>query len=344
MFGRLQEETEEEEKKDYYEDPHVYFRSFNEEPHHPHGDAHFLKDDANLDICIKQDDCHGDRMVEESPRNGIKEEITSASTTRPSPYLGYRDAEFGYSNLKLEDNLPASNSITIESKIKTAITRILDARPREEAEYIMSIFSSLVVALDQICSKQELQYLNEAFLERMISQLIENEKNNSYNETMAIKTLVRDELRNLPLERPESMIEGEALSMNRRKVKKILKGNKNSSSLNHINENYVSNIFQFAKKYFPEDKEIQKIANERNVSAVNFKRLVRIKLGDSALAKRAKLRIKEIGKELLCHIEYWMSEGYFDQCNEREKYITNKEKALADLGLDAHFDLIKTMA
>jgi len=39
-----------------------------------------------------------------------------------------------------------------------------------------------------------------------------------------------------------------------------------------------------------------------------------------------------------------MSEGYFDQCNEREKYITNKEKALADLGLDAHFDLIKTMA
>lgn len=341
-FGRPQQGFPDEEKKDYYEDPHVYWKSYNEESH-PTGDDQFLKDDDNLDICIKRDDAHGDKMVEECPRSGIKEEITSSST-RPSPYITSRDAEFGHIPIKLEENLTASNSVTIELKIKAAVSRILETKSREEAEYIFGIFSSLVVALDQICSKQELEYLNDTFLERMISQLIENEKNNSFNETMAIKTLVKDELKNLPLERPETVIENEALSMNRRKVKKILKGNKNSSSLNHINENYVSNIFQFAKKYFPDDKEIQRIANERNVSAVNFKRLVRIKLGDSALLKRAKLRIKEIGNELLGHIEYWMSEGYFDQCNEREKYIINKEKALVDLGLDSHYELIKTMA
>jgi hypothetical protein len=341
FFGRPQGFSDEE-KKDYYEDPHVYFKNYNEESHPP-GDGNFLKDDDNLDIFIKRDDAHGDRMVEESPEHGIKEEMTSSST-RPSPYIRSREAEFGHIPIKLEENLTASNSLTIEIKIKAAVSRILETKSKDEAEYIFGIFSSLVVALDQICSKQELEYLNDTFLERMISQLIENEKNNSFSETMAIRTLVQDELKNLPLERPDTIIENEALFMNRRKVKKILKGNKNSSSLNHINENYVSNIFQFAKKYFPDDKEIQRIANERNVSAVNFKRLVRIKLGDSALVKRAKLRIKEIGNELLGHIEYWMSEGYFDQCNEREKYIINKAKALVDLGLDSHLDLIETMA
>jgi len=111
------------------------------------------------------------------------------------------------------------------------------------------------------------------------------------------------------------------------------KGRKNKSNLNHINENYVSNIFQFAKRNYLEDKELQKVANERNVSALNFRRLMAVKLTDDIMTRKAKSRIVGSGRELLSNVEAYMTEGYFEQCADREKYIWNKEKALRDLAL-----------
>jgi len=104
-----------------------------------------------------------------------------------------------------------------------------------------------------------------------------------------------------------------------------------------MNENYVSNVFQFAKHHYKSDKDVQKIANTRNVSAKNFKALTRNYLKDTALIRKAKTRIIASGRELIGNAEYWMKAGFFDQCTEREKYIIYKEKALTDLVLDRRY-------
>lgn len=107
--------------------------------------------------------------------------------------------------------------------------------------------------------------------------------------------------------------------------------------MNHMNENYVSNIFQFSKQNFENDRELQRIANTRNVSAANFKKITRINLADTALVRKSKMRILNSGRELVTNIENWMNAGYFGQCTDREKYIRFKEKALSDLVLERPF-------
>jgi len=129
--------------------------------------------------------------------------------------------------------------------------------------------------------------------------------------------------------------EEELMSTYKRKipVNAGAKGRKNKSNLNHINENYVSNIFQFAKRSYLDDKELQRVANERNVSALNFRKLTAVKLTDDIMTRKAKVRIIGAGRELITNVEAYMTEGYFEQCADREKYIWNKEKALRDLAL-----------
>lgn len=73
------------------------------------------------------------------------------------------------------------------------------------------------------------------------------------------------------------------------------------------------------------------------MSANNFRNLTKLKMDDTLLVRKAKVRIVGCGKELVNNIEYWMNDGYFGQCTEKEKYIHNKEKALTDLVLDRDF-------
>jgi len=156
-------------------------------------------------------------------------------------------------------------------------------------------------------------------------------------ERKVLKGLVDDEMNHMRNNRPERMVTEDDLTIQKRKEKKAHKGNRNSSNANHLNENYVSNIFQFAKRNYPEDKEIIRIGNERNVSANNFRNLMTAKLTDDLMTRKAKARIQGSGKELVGNIEYWMKDGYFEQCADREKYIMRKEKALRDLALTGNY-------
>jgi len=273
-------------------------------------------------------------MFTEFPNNKIKEEDISVST-RPSPMMAFHDHELEEAPLKLEENSMTHNHYDQENKEKAM--KLMANKTKDEVDYIRSVLATMFRSCREVSTNGP--ELDERFIEPIVLNLLESKKVMAEKENQSIKEMVQDEMNELIGSRPGRAIEEEELGFNKRKVKKMLKGNKNSSSLNHVNENYVSNIFQFAKKNFPEDKEVRKIANERNVSASNFKRLMTIKLNDTAIVKRAKYRIMEGGRELLNNIEYWMNEGYFDQCNDREKYIAHKQKALYDLGLEGRIEI-----
>lgn len=314
-----------------FDDPKIYFKDFNDEFHHQHDDDR-IHHNFFSDINVK-DSMETEEILTEFPK--IKEEATSVST-KPSPLILHnKESDFEEIPLKLEENSMAQSTSDLQTQAKAL--KLLGHRTKDEVEYITSVLSTMLRSCREVSTNGP--ELDDVLLEPMLLNLLEAKKSMAEKESQSIREIVADEISELRVGRPLKAIEEEDLGFNKRKVKKMLKGNKNSSSLNHVNENYVSNIFQFAKKNFPEDKEIRKIANERNVSASNFKKLMNIKLVDSAMVKRAKYRIMEGGKELLNNIEYWMNEGYFDQCNDREKYIAHKYKALIDLGLEGRPDI-----
>jgi hypothetical protein len=214
------------------------------------------------------------------------------------------------------------------------IENFLDTRSDEERAYVKQIFPTLLETIKESCSLYPSPTMNGKLMETIIHHLICGKQIVAGVEGKLVQKMVDKEVQEIKEQRPNRRIKQENLGENKRKTKKSIKGHKNNSSLNHINENYVSNIFQFAKQNHPEDKEIHAIANTRNVSASNFRKLTHMKMDDSLLVRKAKVRILGSGKELVSNIEYWMNDGYFGQCQEKEKYIANKDKALTDLVLD----------
>jgi len=147
----------------------------------------------------------------------------------------------------------------------------LRERSYEEKAYIEKIFPMLLNSVQEVLANNQLP-LNNDIIAAIVNELLSSKQALLAAERGAMESLTEQEMEDISYDRPEEMITEEELAVSTRKEKRAIKGNRNGSSVNHLNENYVSNIFQFAKRNYPEDKEIQRIGNERNVSALNFKK------------------------------------------------------------------------
>jgi hypothetical protein len=259
-----------------------------------------------------------------------QEEASSASTKDSGLIEPYYNIEG--SSYTGEDNYFDESTSDWEMDLTKRILYVLRERSYEEKAYIEKIFPMLLHSVQEVLSNNQLP-LNNDIIAVIVNELVNSKLALLAAERDALESLAGEEMEDISYDRPEDMITEEELAVSTRKEKRATKGNRNGSSVNHLNENYVSNIFQFAKRNYPEDKEVQRIGNERNVSALNFKRLIDAKLTDGIMTRKAKARIAESGKELVGNIEYWMKDGYFEQCSDREKYIYHKQKALRDLAL-----------
>jgi hypothetical protein len=246
-------------------------------------------------------------------------------------------------NTYLDDGISVCDSfltevpLEVDPEWKACINSYLRARSDEDRAYVNKVFPCLIDSLNEMVKMNPDIKLDQNIFNIILKDLFLAREDIIVKENGTIRELVQDETQNLAYARPRECIKYDELSEQRRKNKESKKGHKNHSAMNHMNENYVSNIFQFSKQHFPNDKQLQKIANSRNVSAANFKKITRINLSDSAMTRKSKLRILNSGKELVSNIEHWMHSGYFGQCTEREKYIRYKEKALTDLVLERPF-------
>lgn len=234
------------------------------------------------------------------------------------------------SNSMMEQNFDADNELN--QKVMNFVLQ----RPDEEKEYIKRVMPLLLSSIKQILASAPIQ-LNDELIGTILKQLIYGKEVMLAKERDFFRTMVGDEMNAFRESRPTTMVTEDDLNVQKRKEKRAAKGNRNTSSLNHLNENYISNMFQFAKYNYPQDKEVQRIGNARNVSATNFKKMIKPSLNDDIHTRKAKARIEGNGQELIGNIENWMTAGYFEQCADREKYIHNKEKALRDLALSGHY-------
>jgi len=268
-------------------------------------------------------------------RSEQEEEVRSVST---------RDSRLGEFNNFESDGLSSATDgdvfedgvCDIETELTKKVIKVLRETPDEEKAYIEQIFPMLLNSVKEVFAQSQLP-MTEQIVAAIVKELLHNKHTMMEEEREVLDFLAEEEIDEARYERPDEMITEEDLAISTRKEKRAVKGHRNGSSMNHMNENYVSNVFQFAKRYYPEDKELQRIGNARNVSALNFRRLVGTKLTDGISARRAKARIAESGRELIGNVEYWMRDGYFEQCADREKYICHKEKALKDLALTGNY-------
>jgi len=236
-------------------------------------------------------------------------------------------------NTSVAESLLAESVVDADIEWKNKIDNYLKGRRDEERTYIKEMLPHLIDSIKEATTMYT-PSINQTFFESIIQNLIYGKEMVISIENKCLSKLVEKEMYELQNYRPREMIDEDDLFERKRKNKKATKGNKNHSAMNHMNENYVSNIFQFSKQNYPNDKEIQKIANTRNVSASNFKKLTKMNLKDGVMIRKAKVRILSSGKELVNNVEFWMNDGYFDQCTDREKYIHHKGKALTDLVLE----------
>ena len=269
--------------------------------------------------------CHSEEELEELGSISTKDSIFADFSNF--------DENFSYN---WDENSVADQTFDLETELREKIVNFANERSDEEKEYIKKVFPLLMNSLKQICSKNPIQLTNDIICS-ILKELIYGKELMIGAEKQVLGRMANNEINYLKSARPDAMVTEDDLMVHKRKEKKASKGNRNSSNLNHLNENYVSNIFQFAKRNYPDDREIQRIGNERNVSAANFKKLMRPKLTDDIWTRQAKARISANGQELIGNIEYWMKDGYFEQCADREKYILHKEKALRDLALSGRY-------
>jgi len=328
VFEKPNDCSSQEEKLHTY-DEEFYFRPYDDETFF--GDASLIKPSASQPN-IEKDDAMIEEETSECSKNDPTEEMASIST-RGSIFAGFTNVDSDSISITCEDTYMTANVSELDAKVEAKAFEMFRNKTRQEKEYIEQALPFLKDSIKKIYSECSCTTVTDNMLEAIINELLESKKALLGAEAQCLKGLIDKDIREIQKYRPGKPIEEEDLTFNRRKTRKVLKGNKNNSSLNHVNENYVSNIFQFAKRNFPEDQELQRLANERNVSALNFRRLMHCRLTDNTLTRRAKTRMVESGKELLNNIEYWMNEGYFDQCTDREKYIAQKQKALMDLAL-----------
>lgn len=263
--------------------------------------------------------------------NGLEEEDnTSVSTKETLIGVGHSTM-----SLCLEGTLEGS-PLSPECEWNQAFFKFVQKRPSEEKNYLKKVSPYLMDSLKQAMVSHQSSLPIPNLFESILSDLLYGKEMIMSKENELIKNLVNDELEKIRNYRPKEITSPFDLPMKKKKPaeKKSTKGKKNHSALNHMNENFVSNVFRFSKDSYPEDKDLQRLASERGVSATNFRNLTTAKLDDDIFVRKAKVRIVASGKELVSNIEYWMNGGYFENCDEKEKYLQYKQKAMCNLALD----------
>lgn len=219
---------------------------------------------------------------------------------------------------------------------RTTLSNFLEKRPAEERTYIERVMPHLMSSLREAFTAHQQPVLNKTIFETMLRELVYGKEAVISLDHKLLRNIVGDEIDEVKRRRPAAIGYGNESPL-KRKDKKIVKGNVNNSSLNHMNENYVSNIFKFAKMNYPEDKELQKISNQRGVSATNFRNSMNTQLNDDIFARKAKVRIIASGQEFVNNLEYWMQVGFFENCKDKDKYVQYKQKAICNLSLDRQY-------
>jgi len=288
----------------------------------------------------------GERQEENAPErsecsqcHSDEEEIDTSSVSTNHSYFGgtnENDVTTFTTTSNVDENIFADQTYDFDSDFREKVSNFMNKRPQEERQYIEKVTPMLINSFKEHNSKYKMSLSNEV-VGGIVKELLYKKEQMISEERKVLNKMVEEDMNDIRGSRLDVKIkEEEVMSTYKRKIPVNpagSKGRKNKSSLNHINENYVSNIFQFAKRNYLEDKELQKVANERNVSALNFRKLMAVKMTDDIMTRKAKARITGAGRELLSNVEAYMTEGYFEQCADREKYIWNKEKALRDLAL-----------
>jgi hypothetical protein len=269
--------------------------------------------------------CHSDEE---------EEEVGSVSTMDSRFADSFLDEANSYTNW--ESNSVADQTFDVDNDINQKVMNFVLQRPDEEKEYIKRVMPMLLSSIRQIQAQAPIP-LNDDLIGSILKELLYKKELMIGEERNFLRGVVDDEMSALRDSRPTLGITEDDLMVQKRKEKRAAKGNRNTSTVNHFNENCVSNVFQFAKRNYPQDKDVQRIGNERNVSATNFKKMMKPTLNDDVFSRKAKARIVANGQELIGNIENWMPAGYFEQCADREKYILNKEKAIRDLGLSGQY-------
>jgi len=329
VFEKPERMVEEQDNYTPY-DEQLYFRNFVDE-----FDLSKIRRPGSYKLHMEHDndlsETQGSDCLNRNPE-AEQEEVGSVST-RDSRLGEFYAFDSDRLSMATDSEVFDENGFDLETELTKKVINVLRQRPDEEKAYIEKIFPMLLNSVKEVFAQNQLP-LNNQIVAGIVQELLHSKETMMAAEREILNSITEEELEEVSYyERPDAMITEDELAVSNRKEKRAVKGHRNGSSMNHMNENYVSNIFQFAKRNYPEDKELHRIGNERNVSALNFKRLVGTKLTDGIMARRAKARIAESGKELVGNVEYWMRDGYFEQCADREKYIYHKEKALRDLAL-----------
>jgi len=222
----------------------------------------------------------------------------------------------------------------IEHEWNQVLMKFAQKRPGEEQNYLKKVSPHVSDSFRGALAQNPQPLPAPVVFESIITELLYGKEMQLSKENELIRELVTAEIEKVGSYRPKEIFNLNEMPKKKKQEKKAILGRKNHSALNHMNENFVSNVFRFAKDNYPGDRQLQKFASERGVSATNFRNLTTAKLDDDIFVRKAKIRLAASGKELVTNIEYWMQGGYFENCEDKEKYLQYKNKALSNLALD----------
>jgi len=262
--------------------------------------------------------------LKDKDSKGIEEETTSVST---------KDTVIGITKNVLTCQFEGTLE-GIKQDWNGLLSQFSQKRPAGESNYLQSITPYLMDSLKENLKENHQPMPMCKVLDSLIPELLYGKEMMLSMENQFLKDLVSNELERVRNYRPKEIFDiAQCAPIKKRPEKKAPKGRKNHSNVNHMNENYVSNVFRFAKESFPEDKNLLRIASERGVSATGFRNLTTAELNDDVLVRKAKVRIVASGEELVSNVEFWMQDGFFENCNDKEKYMQYKQKAIDNLAL-----------
>jgi len=283
---------------------------------------------TKITLIIEIDDAVYENFKRKAEKTIEEEDTTSVSTKET--LVGAHHNTHTYCFEGFFEGSPQS----IENEWNQALYKFTQKRPTDEKNYLSKMSHHIIDSLKANLANNPQPVPAPIVFESIISELLYGKEMLMSKEHQLIKELVNAEITKVTSYRPKEIYGTYEKPKKKKQEKRSILGRKNHSALNHVNENFVSNVFRFAKDNFPEDKNLQKFASERGVSATNFRNLTTAKLDDDIFVRKAKVRLVASGKELVTNVEYWMQGGYFENCEDKEKYIQYKQKALSNLALD----------
>lgn len=132
--------------------------------------------------------------------------------------------------------------VDAEIEWQERVESFLQTRSDEERAYIKEVLPTLLESIKE-ASTIYAPSINGKLMETIIQNLLYTKEITLGMEDKFVKKMVRKEMDDISYNKPKERIKYDELAENKRKTKKSIKGHKNNSSMNHMNENYVSNIF-----------------------------------------------------------------------------------------------------